>query len=194
MKRYSVSLSLFGVFALALAVPLAAHAQVSFSPMVGGYVPGGSINQITTGAQSVAKSREGTLSLGANLDFGALRIGAAYASGTTIKNANEQDIGKGNVLGAAADLVIRPIPRILVQPYLLAGAGEKFYKYDQSANLSSANNKQEFALHGGIGADVMLGSIGVAAELTDFVSKDADAKWNVHDAFLMVGLKLRLGN
>jgi hypothetical protein len=40
----------------------------------------------------------------------------------------------------------------------------------------------------------MLGSVGVAAELTDFVSKGADDKWNVHDAFLMVGLRLRLGN
>ena len=38
----------------------------------------------------------------------------------------------------------------------------------------------------------MLGSVGVAAELTDFVSKSADAKWNVHDAFMMVGMKLRL--
>ena len=178
----------------ALSAPVVAHAQVSFSPMVGGYVPGGSVNQITTNAQSVAKTREGTLSLGANFDFGALRIGAAYASGTTIKDANKQDLGKGNVLGAAADLVIRPLPRILVQPYLIAGAGEKFYKYDQSANLSSSNNRNEFALHGGIGADLMLGGIGVAAELTDFISKDADAKWNVHDAFLMVGLKLRLGD
>jgi hypothetical protein len=39
----------------------------------------------------------------------------------------------------------------------------------------------------------MMGSVGVAGELTDFVSKGADDKWNVHDAFLMVGLKLRLG-
>ena len=39
----------------------------------------------------------------------------------------------------------------------------------------------------------MLGSIGVAAELTDFLSKGADKKWNVHDAFLMVGMKFRLG-
>jgi hypothetical protein len=32
----------------------------------------------------------------------------------------------------------------------------------------------------------------VAAELTDFLRKGADDKWNVHDAFLMVGLKLAL--
>ena len=33
---------------------------------------------------------------------------------------------------------------------------------------------------------------GVAAELTDFVSKGVDAKWNANDAFLMIGLKWRL--
>ena len=47
--------------------------------------------------------------------------------------------------------------------------------------------------HGGVGADLMLGNMGVAAELTDFVSKGVDDKWNAHDAFLMVGLKVRLG-
>jgi hypothetical protein len=79
-----------------------------------------------------------------------------------------------------------------VQPYLVAGAGEKFYKYDQSTTLSNGNF-HTFALHGGLGADVMLGKVGVAAELTDFVSKGVDDKWNVHDAFLMVGLRFRVG-
>lgn len=195
MKSVRVLLSALAVAAIAApAIPAALHAQVSIEPMVGAFVPGGSVSQITTNAQDVAKTREGTLALGANLELGAFRISTAYASGTTIKNANSQDLGKGNVLGAAADLMIRPIPRILVQPYLLVGAGEKFYKYDQSATLSSTNNTQQFALHGGVGADLMLGGFGVAAELTDFLSKDANDKWNVHDAFLMVGLKLKLGN
>jgi len=47
--------------------------------------------------------------------------------------------------------------------------------------------------HGGLGADAMLGKVGIAAELTDFVSKGVEDKWNVHDAYLMVGLKFRLG-
>lgn len=166
-----------------------ARAQ-SITAMVGGYVPGNSVNQVTSGAQSVAESRQGTLSLGANLDFGLIRLSGAYATGTTIRNANRQDIGKGNLFGVAGDLVVRPLPRILVQPYLLAGAGERFVKYDQNASLVNGGSARNFALHGGLGADVMLGPIGVAAELTDFVSKDSANKWNQHDAFLMVGLKL----
>lgn len=180
--------------ALVLAASIA-HAQVSITPMVGGYVPASNVNQVTGDASNIAKTREGTLSLGANLDLGMLRFSGAYATGTTIKNSNKQDIGKGSVLATTADLVIRPLPRILVQPYIVAGAGEKFYKYDESPTLLSGGNRNTFALHGGLGADVMLGSVGVVAELTDFVSKSpATDKWNVHDAFLMAGLKIRLGH
>lgn len=179
--------------ALVTAFAPVAEAQVTITPMVGGYIPASDIHQVQSGAQNVAKTRDGTLSLGANIDFGALRGTVAYASGTTIKNASKEEIGKGSVLATTADLVIRPLPRILVQPYFVAGAGEKFYRYDETASLLSGGNTHAFGWHGGIGADVMLGSIGVAGELTDFVSKGVDDKWNVHDAFLMVGLKLRLG-
>jgi hypothetical protein len=191
MRHFRVLLPATAMLAAGAAL---AHAQISITPMLGGYVPASDVNQVRGDATNIAKTREGTLALGVNLDLGLLRGSVAYASGTTIKNANKQDIGKGNVLATTADLVIRPLPRILVQPYLVAGAGEKFYKYDQSTTFNSGGNVNTFALHGGLGADVMLGQIGVAAELTDFVSKGADDKWNVHDAFLMVGLKLRLGN
>jgi len=177
---------------LAALAPLAG-AQVSITPLLGGYVPASDVNQVSGSAENIAKTRDGTLALGANLELGMLRASAAYASGTTIKNASKQDIGKGSVLATTADLVIRPLPRILVQPYIVAGAGEKFYKYDTSPALASGGNRKAFALHGGLGADLMVGSVGGAAELTDFVSKGVDDKWNVHDAFLMVGLKLRLG-
>jgi hypothetical protein len=188
MKTLRALSSAAALLAMA-ALPM--RAQVSITPMIGGYIPASDVNQVTGSAQDVAKTRDGTLSLGGNIDFGVLRGTVMFASGTTIKNANKQDIGKGSVLAAGADLVIRPLPRILVQPYLIAGAAEKFYKYDTQSILHG--NDKDFALHGGIGADVMLGSVGVAAELTDFVSKGADSKWNVHDAFLMVGLKLKLG-
>jgi hypothetical protein len=178
---------------LAVALP-AARAQIVIEPMVGGYVPASNVNQVQSSATDIAKTRDGTLSLGLNVGLGMLRGSLAYASGTTIKNAAKQDIGKGNVLAAAADLVIRPLPRIFIQPYLLAGAGEKFYKYDNASTLlASGGDDRDFAFHGGLGADVMLGKFGVAAELTDFLSKGADSKWNVHDAFLMVGLRVPLG-
>jgi hypothetical protein len=176
-----------------LATASTLSAQISVTPMIGGYVPATDVNQIGGSAENIAKTREGTLSLGLNVGLGPLRGTLAYASGTTIKNASSQNIGKGNVLAAAADLVIRPLPRILVQPYLLAGAGKKFYRYDASAALGSGVDKEAFALHGGVGADLSLGKLGVVAELTDFLSKGAEDKWNAHDAFLMFGVKVPLG-
>src|SRR3954468_3019760 len=130
MKSSRALLTSAALLALSIA-PSIAHAQLSI--LAGGYVPGSDVHQVTSGAQTIAESRNGTLSLGANLELGALRLSSAYASGTTIKNASRQDVGKGNLFGAAADLVIRPLPRPLVQPYILGGAGEKFYRYDQSS-------------------------------------------------------------
>ena len=178
---------------LVVAIAPIVRSQVTITPMAGGYIAASDIHQVTSGAQSLARSRDGTLSLGANIDFGPLRGTLAYATGTTIKNASSQELGKGSMLATTADLVVRPLPRILVQPYLIAGAGEKFYRYDESASVFTGGNTKAFGLHGGVGADAMFGKIGVAGELTDFVSKGTDDKWNVHDAFLMVGLKFRLG-
>jgi hypothetical protein len=180
------------VLAAALAVPASARSQATLTPLIGGYVPAGDLTQVRDGAENVATTRNGVLSLGLNLDVGPLRGTMAYASGTTIKNANRQDIGKGTVLGIAGDLVVRPLPRLFVQPYVLLGAGQKFYKFDETAPASSFGDTRRFAWHGGIGADLSVGSLGVVAELTDFLSKDTDSKWSNHDAFLMLGLRLRL--
>lgn len=181
-----------GAALVAVVAPIAVS-QVTITPMAGGYIAASDIHQVSSGAQTLARSRDGILSLGADVDFGMLRGTLAYASGTTIQNASRQTIGKGSMLATTADLVLRPLPRVLVQPYVIAGAGEKFYRYDDDASVFTGGNTNAFGLHGGLGADVMLGSVGVAGELTDFVSKGGDDKWNVHDAFLMVGLKLRLG-
>lgn len=189
LRRTFASIAVVGG---ALAAPVMAHAQIAITPMVGGYVPSGSVNQVESGAQTVATTRQGTLSLGGNLDLGFLRGTVDYVSGTTIQDASRTNLGKGNMLAAAGDLVIRPIPRILVQPYLIAGAGEKFYRYDQTTSFFNPGTQRAFAWHGGLGADLMLGNVGAVAELTDFVSKGSDAKWDAHDAFMMVGMKLKL--
>lgn len=185
---------LFGSAMLAVAAPTA-HAQVAITPLIGGYIPASDLKAVRTGAEDIAIEREGTLALGLNLEFGMLRGSVAYASGTTIQDADQQDIGKGNVLAAAADIVLRPLPRVLVQPYLLGGVGIKNLSYDNDAGIGNAfpEDDSDLSLHAGIGADLMLGSIGIVAEITDYISKDADGKWGVHDAFLMAGLKLRLG-
>jgi len=145
----------------------------------------------------VRVDREGTLALGLNVDLGLLRGSIAYASAAKLNQSGVSgEVGEGKLLAAAADLVIRPLPRLIViQPYLLGGIGLRRldYSYDTDA-LSNAFPKDEskMALHAGVGVDLSLGPVGVSAEVTDFISKNSEDKWKQHDAFGFAGLKLKI--
>lgn len=187
---------LLGAFML----PSSSPAQgISITPQIGVYVPGDDFESLRAGADSVRVDNEGTLALGFNVDLGFLRGSVAYASAAKLNRrgvSGQDEIGEGKLLAVAGDLVLRPIPRILIlQPYLLAGAGLRRADYDYDDDgISDAfpENESDFALHAGIGADIMLGPVGIAAEITDFISKNQDDKWKRHDGFGFVGLKLRL--
>lgn len=196
MKRY-----MFVFAAAALLVPAASHAQgISVTPSVGLYIPASDLYQLRDNTEQIfSVDKEGTFALGLNVELGMLRGTIAYASGAQLNEGGVQNndaIGEGKLLAVAGDLVLRPIPRlIIVQPYLIAGAGlrREDYSYDDDG-VSNAlpKDKSDFALHAGIGADVMLGRIGIVAEFTDFITQDETDKWDQHDAFAFVGLKLRL--
>jgi hypothetical protein len=186
--------------ALFAATSAPASAQIHITPAVGAYIPASDLKDLRTQADQTRLDREGTLGLGLNIEMGWLRGSIAYASGAKITDegvSDRESLGDGSVLAAAADLVLRPLPRLLVQPYLLGGAGFKRLDYSYNDDGISTNplpeDKRELALHGGVGADLMLGSIGIMAEVTDFVSKDQEDKWGMHDAFVLVGLRVKLG-
>ena len=189
-------LALFGIAALGIAaLPPASNAQgISITPQIGVYIPGDSFDSLEQEGQVVQVKKEGSLALGLNIDLGFLRGSLAYASAATISESGTSgEIGDGKVLAVAADLVLRPLPRILVQPYLLVGAGLRRadYSYDEQG-FDAFKDDSDFAAHLGVGADLMLGPVGVSAEITDFISKDENDDWKRHDAFGFVGLKLRL--
>lgn len=195
MRKYLV----LGIAGLALAaLPQTSQAQISVTPQIGFYVPGDDFESIRAGADSIRVNKEGSLALGLNVNFGMLRGSIAYASAATLNRsgASGAEVGEGKLIAVAADLVLRPIPRLLVlQPYLLVGGGLRRADYDfDTETLADAfpENESEFAFHAGIGADVALGGLGITAEITDFISKDAEDKWGRHDAFGFVGLKLGL--
>lgn len=183
-----------------LVLPGFSQAQgITITPQIGVYVPGDDFESLRAGADSIRVDNEGTLALGFNVDLGFLRGSVAYASAAKLNRrgiSGQDEIGEGKLLAVAGDLVLRPIPRILIlQPYLLAGAGLRRADYDYDDDgISDAfpENESDFALHAGIGADIMLGPIGIAAEITDFISKNQDDEWKRHDGFGFVGVKLRL--
>jgi hypothetical protein len=185
-----------GVLALTAAP---AAAQIYITPAAGVFIPASDLEDLEGQAEATRLSRSGTLGLGINLELGWLRGSVAYATGATISEegvTGEDDIGDGSVLAVAADLIVRPLPRLLVQPYLLGGVGLKrqdfSYNDDGVGTNPLPSDLTDFALHAGLGADVMLGRFGIMAEITDYITRNEDSTFGQHDAFAMVGLRVRL--
>jgi hypothetical protein len=195
MKVVRIAALLTGA-GLVLAAPNASAAQgITVSPMVGAYVPAGSFRELQ--AQAGELERGSTLGLGLNVGLGMLRASLAYASGATISRddgiTGEEEIGDGSVLVGAADLVIRPLPKlIVVQPYLLGGIGYKKEEYKLESGFENIEDDNSVVLHAGVGLDISLGRLSLVGEVSDFIGRNDEDKWKVHDAFGMVGLKFRL--
>lgn len=193
VMRWAAALSL-----LIVTLPgLAAAQGIHVTPAFGVFIPASDVDGIRDGVEQTRLSREGTLGIGLNVESGWLRGSIAYASGATLSEDGTQgDIGDGSVLAIAADIVVRPLPRLLVQPYLLGGAGFKNQSFsydDDGIGNALPEDQRDLTLHAGIGADVMFGRIGIMAEVSDYISQNANDEWGQHDAFAMVGLRLRLG-
>lgn len=199
--------SLAGTTALLAMTAVGAAAQgITISPLVGVYSQANSLDQLRGNINSMSIERQSALALGGSVEVGFLRGSLNYVSGATIQQSGSSfptatgDIGTGRILMGAADLVIRPIPRLIVlQPYGLAGIGFKNFNYDVHQNISSAigtvRNHSTAAFHAGIGADLMLGGVGIMAEITDYIAK-ADTndsnKGLQHDAYGLVGLRFKV--
>jgi hypothetical protein len=185
--------------ALLALCPAGLRGQVHITPAIGAYIPASDLQDLRDEAAQRRLTRQSTAGFGLNVEAGWLRGSVAYASGARITERGVQDrdrIGDGSVLAVAADAVLRPLPRLLVQPYVLAGAGLKRQDYSWSGEgLSSPlpADRREVALHIGIGGDVMLGGVGIMAEITDYITRHDDGGFGQHDAFAFVGLRFRLG-
>src|SRR5690606_37916062 len=114
MRIRHASLFAIPLLAIAMAAPAQAQNRLSVTPLIGGYIPGNDIHDLRDGAEEVTVDKEAALGLGLNVEFGWLRGSLAYASGATVNVANvtdptlEGEIGEGNVLAVAADVVFRP--------------------------------------------------------------------------------------
>ena len=172
---------------------------ISITPSAGAYIPASDFYDLRDELNDgiVEADREAAFALGLALEMGWLRGSLAYATGAEISRdgiEGSKRIGEGSLLLGAADLVLRPIPRVFVQPYLLGGVGFRNTSYDSDQPTAILpEGETSAALHVGLGADLLLGSVSLVAEVTDFISQNADDEWSEHDAFAMIGLKFRLG-
>lgn len=186
---------------LLLAAPAMAQVpgiDLKVNPRIGLYAPMSNLGS-GSAAESIALNNSLALGLGIELGLVALpfnvRANLDYATGATV---TEEGIGEtdqtATVLAVVADLVFRPLPRILVlEPYLFAGGGLKQYAFDAAA-ASDFRDASDPTIHLGAGLDFGLGPIALNAELGNYISwyqlTAGDSANMQHDIFFTVGFSI----
>lgn len=175
-----------------------AHAQgIKVNPRVGLYVPLTDLGEASTAAATVVAEKSGSLALGLGVELGlggsiGLRANADYVTGSEIQSDGSVIEGTTKALMVAGDLVYRPLPRlIVVQPYLFAGAGLRQYDFSEE-NTQALEDASDPAVHLGGGVDLSLGSLGLNAEIGDYISwyeaQEGSDAVTQHDMFISIGL------
>ena len=196
--RY-VRSALVGLVFLAL-TPAVAGAQglIRVTPKVGAYFQSESVHEIEDGAQEIARSGESTFAYGLNVDVGIpaspldLRGDVLIASGAEVsrQGISGSPTGEAKLLGVSGSLVFRPLSFLpLVDPYLLGGGGFTSTSYEGGID---APDQRDFALHAGIGTDVVLGGVRLQVEATDYISNIGGGGDTLHNVFGTVGLGLTI--
>lgn len=168
-------------------------------PHGGAYLPGvDGIGDIKTGVDSLLGGRDMTLVLGGTLQFASpdgpvnFRISGVR---TTSSVVSTREIGDTRTrtedfMALTGDLVLRPIPRFLVQPYVLGGAGA--YGTEVAGEGADLTDTEQWNFVGkvGGGVDVRVGTRGVvvSAEVVDYLSGFGNDGGVSHDALALVGL------
>src|SRR5690554_2527231 len=150
---------------LLLASAADAEAQrLQLVPRAGIFVSGGNLAEVSGTLGDVEADMKGTLGVGLGLEVGVplspigFRAGFDYATNSKLSlkgiSAGEDEAG-AKLLAVTGDVVLRPLPRlIVVQPYLVGGAGVKRYDFELSELEADAQglfpeDQTDFTLHGG---------------------------------------------
>lgn len=189
---------------LVLLAPVAATAQVpgvdlKLLPKIGGFAPINSLQELDGG---LTRSLEPSLALGLGLELDVpglpgFRANLDYASSTKLEEeggvAASPDV---RVIALVGDVVLRRGIGVL-SPYLLLGAGLKWYDFPDEASLRDGS---DFTGHIGAGLELDLEFLGLFVEVSDYISSftpedpatdTADSRFQ-NDIFAMVGVKVGL--
>lgn len=165
------------------------------APRAGLFMP---LSSLVEASESPERQIKSGLAFGvtAELDLPAspvnFRVGLDATQGRPLEKAGAT--GKADIVNLVGDIVFRPLPRVVVlQPYLLAGGGFKWYTFKEAP--SDMEDRRDITGHFGAGVDLKLGSIGLVAEVSDYVSSfmsESGSKRLQNDVFLMAGLRIGL--
>ncbi len=175
-------------------------AAVVLIPHGGAYLPGVSgLGDVTAGVDSLLGGSEMTFVAGATLQFGSpdgpanFRLSAVSTTEAVVtretlptEGASTQDF-----LAVTGDLVLRPIPRFLIQPYIVGGAGgHRSSPWTSGSGEGDASDSWRLVGKVGGGVDLRLGTRGVviSAEVVDYLSDFGGEGDLSHDGMALVGL------
>ncbi len=205
-----IAATLFG-----MAAPAAAQApgiDFRLNPRIGLYEPLSNLGDAPDAVSTAASELGGSLALGLGVEIGVaalpvgLRLNLDYATGSEVKYDNGFETESGyetTVLALAADLMFRPIPKLIIaQPYFFAGGGLKQYDFEPTSTdpVGTFEDTSDFTAHLGGGLDVGFGPLSLNAEVGDYISwwesqnpLDVDADSEIqHDLFVTIGFVIGL--
>lgn len=191
-----------GVAVAGLGIAPPAEAQMAVTAKAGGYLPVSDAYTIPSAVEDFAVTRDAEMAVGGAIEWdwalpGALRAGGEYVTGTrvSLEGVSADAVVDGSLLMLSADLVLRPLPRMVVQPYVMGGIGYKreSFRLEDGAGAALPESYGDYLVHAGLGADMQLGGIAVFAEVSDYFDRqqldDRDAAFR-HDVFASVGVRL----
>lgn len=166
--------------------------NVVVTPRIGVYSPLGNLIETSTSEFKIKSGLGLGLSVEVDLPLSPVNVRANLdaALGRDIEEDGSK-VGDVDIVNLTADLVFRPLPRVVAQPYLLAGAGIKRYS---SGFGSGDNSSSDFTGHLGAGVDARLGPLALLVEVSDYISSfksNGDSKLQ-NDVFIMAGVRIGL--
>jgi hypothetical protein len=196
MRGIAVSLGMLVV----MAAPAAAQIpgiNVNLGARIGAFTPMSALAETPQGDVKLKSGMGIGASIELDIPFSPINVRANVEAAMGAKMELGDDELEGaevDVVAFTGDLVYRPLPRIVVvQPYLLAGAGVKRYSFDTDP-VSFSEDRSHFTGHLGAGADLKFGPISVLAEVSDYISSFKNAATDdsklQNDVFLMVGFRI----
>jgi hypothetical protein len=210
MRTFAKTVLAGGLLVLASVTDAEAQ-RLQLVPRAGVFVSASDLAELATTVGEVRAEMKGTLGVGLGLEMGlplspiGFRAGFDYATNSKLSLkgiSSDEDEAGATLLAVTGDVVFRPLPRlIVVQPYLVGGAGVKRYSFevselDVSLEDLFPQDQTDFTVHAGAGVDVSLGPLALRAEVSDYVSRfelaEGGARKTQHDLFATVGLRLRL--
>ncbi|WP_445665586.1 hypothetical protein [Fodinibius sp. AD559] len=138
-----------------------------------------------------------SLTMGSRDGFANLRLSGLHRSASTVTTLQNDQITTTEVdmsfSALSAEVVLKPLPRIIVQPYAIAGYGARKLSFDGGSG-SNIDQSWKQTVPIGAGVDIPLGGEGVVlgVEMVDYISNFSGEGTKRHDAFLFgyIGIPL----